>query len=117
MPENNAPNHNLINGGYKSPSMQAAKVGRVFNVFDPEHPTKPGLALKKPQRKSDEANGFVIRGTVGRHGCLEFTTDLVTSWAGPDHLGPLSIFLPGSALEVSVMGMCSPDWSCVVEVV
>ena len=117
MPELNAPKHNLIQGGYKSPSFKSANVGRVFNVFDPDHPDKPGLLLKKPAKKKDEANGFVIRGTVGRHGCLEFQTDIVSTWAGPDHIGPLSIFLPGSVLEVSPIGMMSPDWACVVEVV
>ena len=119
MPENDFKGHKLVQGGYKSPVVHAAKAGKFFSIFDPEHPDKPGLLLKQAHKKSEQAKGFVIRGTIGRHGCLEFTTDLVSSWAGTDHAayGGLSMFLPGKALEVQPMGMLSPDWSCVVEVV
>ena len=119
MPENDFKGHKLVQGGYKSPSAHAAKPGKFFNAFDPEQPGKPGLSLKPAKAIKDRAKGFIIRGTIGRHGCLEFQTDKASSWAGPDHAvhGALSLYLPGNSIEVSPLGMLSPDWACVVEVV
>ena len=117
MPENDFKAHNLVQGGYKQPHMHAAKPGKVFDIFNTETPDKPGLILKPAKAAKDAAKGFVIRGTIGRGGCLEFQTDEASTWAGPDHIGPLSMFLPGKCLEVTPMGMLSPDWRCTVEVV
>ena len=117
MPESDFQAHELVTGGYKQPYAHTAKKGLFFNAFDPEHPDRPGLLLKRPKATKDRAEGFHIRGTIGKHGGFEFSTDSTTTWAGPDHIGELDIYIPGNELTATPMGMLSPEWACIVEVV
>ena len=117
MPENDFKGHKLVQGGYKPPLAHAAKKGLFFNAIDPEHPDKPGVNLRPAKATKDQAEGFHIRGTVGKHGGFEFSTNSATTWAGPDHVGELDIYIPGKELIATPMGMLAPEWALIVEVV